>query len=86
MPVGGRKRRFFRIPVALARAYVKRMEAQAARTGEEPLMTSNFLEYSLKSGFFSGEKAVRELGASYRSFDETMADAVAYFRERGQVA
>lgn len=83
--LGGRKRRFFRIPVALARAYVKRMEAQASRTGEEPLMTSNFLEYSLKSGFFSGEKAVKELGATYRPFDETMADAVAYFRERGQV-
>ena len=34
----------------------------------------------------AGEKAVKELGATYRPFDETMADAVDYFRERGQVS
>jgi len=84
--VGGRKRRFFKIPIALARAFVGRLEAQATRTGEDPMLSRNFMEYSLKPGYFSGAKAERELGAVYRPFQETVADAIEYFRGRGLIA
>ena len=83
--VGGRKRRFFKIPVSLARAYVNRLEAQASRSGEEPMLSRNFMEYSLKPGYFSGAKAERELGAVYRPFEETVSDSITYFKGRGLI-
>jgi len=72
--------------VALARAYIKRLEAQAIRTGEDPMISRNFMEYSLKPGYFTGAKAERELGAVYRPFQETVADAIEYFKGRGLIA
>ncbi len=79
----GKERRLFKIPVAMARSIVAGMEAVARRTGKEPLLSRTFFEYSLKPSFYSNEKARTELGASFRPVDETIRDAIAYFRERG---
>jgi len=79
----GRKRRYLKIPESVARTTVMGMEAAARLTGKEPMVTRNFFEYSLKPGFFSNEKSKRELGATYRPIDDTLRDAIEYFRERG---
>lgn len=83
--VAGRSRRYHRIPTRVAQAFVNAMEAQARRTGTPPPMTRNFLDYSLKPGFFTNAKAVRELGATFRPVDDTIRDAIAWFRERGML-
>lgn len=80
---GGRTRRYFKAPEAIARATVMGMEARARRSGKPPLLSRNFFEYSLKPSFFTARKSERELGASYRPLAETLHDAVEYFRSRG---
>lgn len=79
----GRKRRFYKMPEGVVRKLIAAMEAQARRTGKEPPLTSSFFEYSLKPSYYRNDKAVRELGASFRSLDETLKDAIEYFRGRG---
>jgi dihydroflavonol-4-reductase len=81
----GRKRRLFKVPIGVGRRIVGAMEAQAQRSGKEPQLSRNFFEYGLKPSFYSNAKALRELGASFRPFDETLRDAIAYFRERGML-
>jgi dihydroflavonol-4-reductase len=81
----GRKRRYFKIPVGLARRVVVAMEAQAKKTGKEPMLSRNFFEYSLKPCYYANDKARRELGVTFRPLDETLRDAIAYFEERGLV-
>jgi dihydroflavonol-4-reductase len=81
----GSHRRFFKLPVGVARKIVNAMNARAQRTNKEPPLTKQFFEYSLKPSFYSNAKAVRELGARFRPFDETLRDAIAYFRERGAI-
>lgn len=81
----GRKRSMVKLPVAAARAIAVAMEAQAARSGNPPLLARDFFEYSLKPSYYSNAKSVRELGATYRPIEETIRDAVAWFRERGMV-
>ncbi|UJR80188.1 NAD-dependent epimerase/dehydratase family protein [Sandaracinus amylolyticus] len=83
--VTGRKRPVLRLPVAAARGIAIAMEAQAARTGQPPLLARDFFEYSLKPSYYSNAKSVRELGARYRPIEETIGDAVAWFRGRGMV-
>lgn len=83
--VTGRKRGMVRLPVRAARAIAIAMEAQAARTGTPPLLARDFFEYSLRPSYYSNAKSVRELGASYRPIEESIRDAVAWFRERGMV-
>jgi len=81
----GRKRRYLKMPLGVARSAVKAMEAHARRTKKEPLLTRNFFEYALKPCFYTNEKATGELGATFRPLDETIRDAIAYFKERGQL-
>lgn len=83
--VAGKKRRFYRLPVPLARAAISLAEAQDIRKGRDPALTRTFFEYSLKPSFFNTEKSVRELGATYRPIEETIGDAIAWFRAHGYV-
>jgi len=83
--VTGRRRRQVRLPVPVARALAVGMEAQARRTGRPPLLARVFFEYSLRPSFYSNAKSIRALGATYRPFEETLADAIAWFRERGML-
>lgn len=78
----GRKRRYLKIPVSAARAVVSGMEAMAKKTGKEPLLTRSFFEYSLVPSYYKNDKSVRELGATFRPIDDTIRDAIEYFRER----
>jgi len=83
--VAGIDRRLYKVPTPVARAMVKAMNAQAARTGKEPPLSTEFFEYSLVPSYFDPSKSIRELGATYRPIDDTIADAIAWFRERGLV-
>lgn len=83
--VTGRRRRAMKIPVGVARTLARGMEAQAARTGKPPLLSRDFFEFSLVPSFYDNAKSKRELGASYRPLDESVRDAVAWFRERGML-
>ena len=83
--VTGRKRSMVKLPVRAARAVAVAMEAQAARSGTPPLLARDFFEYSLRPSYYSNAKSVRELGATYRPIEESIRDAVAWFRERGMV-
>jgi dihydroflavonol-4-reductase len=81
--VAGIDRRYFKMPASVARALISAMEKQAKRQGRDPEISTNFFEYSLKPSFFRNDKAVQELGASFRPIEDTIADAIAWFRERG---
>ena len=83
--VAGVERRLFKVPTPVARALVKAMNLQAAKTGQEPPLSTEFFEYSLVPSYFDPSKSIRELGATYRPIDDTIADAIAWFRERGLV-
>lgn len=78
--------RFIKIPEPLARRVVDRMERQAAKAGIDPVLSRAFFEYSLIPSFFSNRRSVEELGAAYRPIDETIRDAVEYFRKAGYIA
>jgi dihydroflavonol-4-reductase len=83
--VTGRKRPMIRLPVAAARSIAIAMEAQSKITGQPPLLARTFFEYTLKPAYFSNAKSTRELGATYRPIDETIRDAVEWFRAHGRV-
>jgi dihydroflavonol-4-reductase len=82
----GRRRRYRQVPTPVARAMVAGMEAVARRKGSEPQLTRNFFEYSLRPSFYTNRKAIQELGASFRALDETLRDAISYFKARGLLA
>lgn len=77
-----RGRRVVHLPISVARAISAAMERRAMRTGHPPLLARNFLEYSLRPSFYSNAKSIRELGARYRPIDETIRDAIDWFRAR----
>lgn len=83
---GGQPRRLRKVPFFVARAAAIAMDLAARRSGKEPDLARDFLEYAAKPMRFSNAKSVQELGASYRPFDQTLRDAIAWFRERGMLA
>ncbi len=82
---GERSRPALKLPLPVARAVSVGMDVAARRTGTPPLMAREFFEYSLKSSFYRNDKAKKELGATFRPLDETIRDAIAYFRQRGLI-
>jgi dihydroflavonol-4-reductase len=74
-----------KVPSFLAQAALSGLNFAAKRAGKEPEMTREYFAYGLKSGFFSNAKATRELGATFRPFEETLSDAIAFFRKRGLI-
>lgn len=79
----GKRRRLAKLPIAVARTVAIGYEIQARRTGKPPLFSRDFFEYCLRPSYCDNRRAREELGASFRSLDETLADALADFRERG---
>ena len=74
----------FAVPVPVARAIVTAMNKVAIRMKQEPQLSLDFFEYGLAESFFSADKAKRELGATFRPIDDTIRDAIAYFRSTGK--
>jgi dihydroflavonol-4-reductase len=67
-------------PLAHAAEFVARF------TGKEPFITADALRMAKYRMYFSSLKAERELGYSARPYAEALADAVAWFREKGMIA
>jgi dihydroflavonol-4-reductase len=59
---------------------VRAREAIAARRGEVPDIATVFFDYGVRDCFYDNAKAVRELGVKFRPIDDTIRDAVAWFR------
>jgi dihydroflavonol-4-reductase len=74
-----------KVPAMLAQAALTGINFAVTRAGKEPEITREYVSYGLKSGYFSNEKAKRELGATFRPLEETIRDAIDYFRGRGLV-
>lgn len=83
MRAAGDSRPVRRVPTGLAKRLVRGVERISILRGKEPPVTSAFFEYTLKPGFYSNDKSILELGATYRDFEETLRDSLVYFRERG---
>lgn len=81
--VCGRRRRLVKLPVRVARTIARAYERQARRTGTEPLFSRDFFEFCLRPSYYDNRKVTSALGVRFRSIDETIADAVTYFRGRG---
>lgn len=82
----GKKPTLTKMPYRLARAAIRALESRALRTGGEPPIAAPMFEYTEKPCYYSNDKARRELGATFRPIDETLRDAVDYFRARGLLA
>ncbi len=76
----GRRPLLVPVPQAAALAWAGMLEAIAIRRGTIPDVTRTFLRYGSRRAFFSGAKAMRELGITYRPLADTVADALAWFR------
>jgi dihydroflavonol-4-reductase len=83
--VTGRRRPYIRIRHGIATRIAKTLERRAERRGEPPLFGSAFLIYGQRYSFYDATKARTELGAEFRPFDETLSDAIAWFRARGMI-
>ena len=75
----------FFLPIFIAEMIAKRMEKQAAKTGEMPMMTT-FSVYNLKrNNQFDYSKAAKELGYTVRPLEQTLIDEVRWLRENGYI-
>jgi dihydroflavonol-4-reductase len=61
-------------------------EAVAQITRKEPFITADALRMAKYRMYFSSAKAERELGYRARPYGEALADAIAWFREKGMIA
>jgi dihydroflavonol-4-reductase len=73
------------VPGFVAQAALSGINFATTRAGKEPEVTREYMSYGLKPGFFNNAKAIRELGATFRPFQETLVDAIAYFGARGML-
>lgn len=84
--VTGRNRPKMKLPLAVARGIAKAMDIAARKTGTPPLLAKEFMEYGVRPSFYRNDKARTQLGATFRPIDETIRDAVAYFRAKGFIS
>jgi dihydroflavonol-4-reductase len=73
----------FRVPYALAWMAAAVMEGLSRITRRPPAVPLTAVRMARKRMFFSSEKAIRELGLPQTPAETALADAVAWFTERG---
>jgi dihydroflavonol-4-reductase len=81
----GRRAILLPIPLPAALAWAGVLETIAAARGTIPDVTRTFLRYGAKASAFASTKAQDELGLAFRPFAETLADALAWFREHDMI-
>ncbi len=86
MRVSGQNRIKVKLPLPVARGLAKGMDIAARKTGTAPMLAKEFMEYALKPSFYRNDKARRELGATFRPIEDTVRDAIEYFRAKGLIA
>lgn len=80
--VAGRRPPRITLPMWMAEIVAPLGEWQARRAGEEPLFTKEALHALRSDPDVSGAKAAVELGYEPRSFESTVEDTFAWFRDR----
>lgn len=75
-----------RVPPSVTLAVIRAIAAGSMALGREPEMTPELVAYNGRAGYYSNRRAVEELGATFRPIEETIRDAIEYFRGRGLVA
>ena len=83
--VAGKSPPKIQLPIGLVWPAAWAMEAIAALTGKEPLVTRDHLKMARKKMFYSSAKAMRELGYAPRPARAAVEDAVAWFRTNGML-
>ena len=73
----------FRVPYALAWMAAAVMEGLSRITRRPPAVPLTAVRMARKRMYFSSEKAIRELGLPQTPAETALADAVAWFTERG---
>jgi dihydroflavonol-4-reductase len=81
--LSGRRPPRIRLPHSALLPLAYAAETLARLTGQGTRVTVEAVRMSRKHMYFSSEKAVRELGYSWRPAVDAFADAIAWFRERG---
>jgi len=81
--IGGGRAPSWRFPVALAVLFGYIYELLARLTGRPPLTSASWVRVGSQYSFWDCRKAVQELGMPQRPIRQSIADAVAWFRERG---
>ena len=79
----GRKPPRIRLPHAVVMPIAYVAEGYSRMSGRPTRVTVEGVRMSRKRMFFSSEKAIRELGYSWRPPQEAFADAIRWFRENG---
>jgi dihydroflavonol-4-reductase len=79
----GRKPPTIQLPRELIFPVAYIMEMLARLTGRTPFVTVDELRMAKKKMFFSTAKAERELGYKARPAKQAIADALAWFRDKG---
>jgi len=74
------------IPHALTMVVAAASETWARLTGGQALVTLDGVRTIHAKGSVDSAKAVRELGATFRPFDDTARDAVDWFRAHGYLS
>ena len=81
--IGGIRMPKIRMPVSLGLGFAYPTEFLFKRLGRTPPVTVDEARMASKSYCFDSAKAARELGYSFRSARETLAETVRWFREAG---
>ncbi len=81
----GLKRKYMKLPTPVARRIIDAFEEHAIKTDSEPAMSRAAFEYSFKPSYFTNARSVEELGATYRPIEETIREAVEYFKAVGHL-
>jgi len=74
-----------RLPIGPLRPLAWAAEAVAQLTGREPMLTRDALKMAGQKMYFSSARAEGELGYAARDWREGVADALAWFGDRGMV-
>jgi dihydroflavonol-4-reductase len=82
----GRRPPAIRLPHAAVLPFAWVSETIARLTGGDPRATVEGVRMARKRMYFTSDKAVRELGYSWRPATAAFADAVSWFREQGLLA
>jgi len=81
--LAGRKAPSVRLPHAVLLPFALVSEGLARLTGGEPRATLEGVRMARKRMYYSSDKAVRELGYSWRAPTSAFEDAIAWYREQG---
>lgn len=81
----GRRGVAVRLPKAVVVAAARALQRVAIARGKRPDLALPMLAYGLRECFYDNRRAREELGLRFRSFEETVADSLAWFREAGML-